>query len=129
MDIQDLINNEKYSDTLDGIDIEFTYSELSDYRLLIYEGYFSDIFGEPDFSKNEWVGFTRDYQQMEKTFEFFSNKPVKIDDIDEYLSDLYTYKEKMNEHEYEESREVYKLICYFLEYAKQEGLTVMLEQL
>ena len=41
---------------------------------------------------------------------------------------LYTYKDKMEKHDNPESRECYKLVCDFLAYAKETGMTVMVEE-
>ena len=95
MNIEELKNNTEYADTYDGMDIEMTYAEKPEFRLLFDKCYFSNIFGEPDLSGKGWNGFTRDWQQMERAFSIENQHPVPIDDIDEYLTDLYSYKSRM----------------------------------
>lgn len=51
-----------------------------------------------------------------------------IENLDEYLNDLYTYKERMEHYKDERARECYRLICDFLAYAKETGMTVMVEE-
>ena len=51
-----------------------------------------------------------------------------IENLDEYLNDLYTYKERMEHYKDERARECYRLICDFLAYAKETGMTVMVEK-
>lgn len=128
MDIEELKNNTEFADTLDGMDIELRYAEASEFRLLFDQMYFSDIFGEPDLSGKGWSGFTRDWQQLERTFcvDYYDPKPVP--DLDEYLNDLYTYKNRMENYEDPDSRKVYQLVCRFLEYARENGWTVTVEQ-
>ena len=55
-------------------------------------------------------------------------EPIAIGNLDEYLNDLYTYKDKMEKHDNLESRECYKLVCVFLAFAKETGMTVMVEE-
>ena len=128
MDIEELKNNTEFADTWDGMDIELRYAEVPEFRLLFDKDYFYDIFCEPDLSGKGWSGFTRDWQQLERTFcdEYYAPKPIV--DPDEYLNDLYTYKRRMEHCEYPDSLKVYQLVCKFLEYAKENGLTVTVEQ-
>ena len=128
MNAEELMNNTEYADTLDGMDIEMTYAENPEFRLLFDQRFFRDIFGEPDLSGKGWLGFTRDWQQMENAFSIENQHPVPIGDIDEYLTDLYSYKSRMENYKYPDSFKVYLLICHFLEYAKMNGFTVMVEE-
>lgn len=119
MDIGKLINNDLfYKGFEDEPEIELFIEEHPKYNIHIWDGYISDIFGDPIFDGNEWTGFTRDFQQEVNTY---GEKDVKIN-IDEYLNDLYIYKERV--FRFEETRDCYDLLCAFLEYAKQEGKTV-----
>ena len=128
MNIEELKNNTEYADTYDGMYIEMTYAEKPEFRLLFDKCYFSNIFGEPDLSGKGWNGFTREWQQMERAFSIENQHPVLIDDIDEYLTDLYSYKSRMENYKNPDSLKVYLLICNFLEYAKINGFTVMVEE-
>ena len=58
----------------------------------------------------------------------FRDDPIAIRNLDEYLNDLYTYKERMEHYKDEWARDVYHLLCDFLAYAKETGMTVMVEE-
>lgn len=120
MDIGTLKNNKTfYKGFEDEYEIELIISENPEYNIHIWEGYFGDIFDKPVFDGREWKGFTRDYQQEVNTY---GEKNTKID-VDEYLGDLYIYKDRR--FRFEETKDCYKLLCSFLEYAKKERLTVL----
>ena len=89
---------------------------------------FQQYFWRTGSSGKGWSGFTRDWQQLERTFCFENTKPEPIADLEEYLNDLYTYKTRMEHYEYPDSRKVYQLICDFLEYARENGMTVTVEE-
>ena len=133
MDIERLKNNEEY--VLLGMfgderQIALFYQEKPEFRITFWEAYFMDIFCEPvfpEFPETEWFGFTRDYQQSDRTLDF-RDDPTVISDLDEYLSDLYTYKERMENYKDDRARGCYKLVCDFLAYAKETGMTVMVEE-
>ncbi len=117
--IERLKNNiDFYNGFEDEPEIEIFSPENSEFNIHIWVGYFHDIFGEPALDGKGWNGFTRDCNQLERTYD---EKDVKID-IDEYLNDLYIYKERT--FRFEETRDCYELLCAFLEHAKQEGNTV-----
>ena len=119
MDIGMLFNNTEFYDGFeDEHEIELFISEKTELSIHIWEGYFNDIFGEPPFNGKGWYGFTRDFQQCERTFE---EKDVEIN-VDEYLLDLLNYKNK--KFRFEETKKCYELIHFFLEYAKANTKTV-----
>ena len=119
MDMGMLFNNTEFYDGFeDEYEIELFISEKNELSIHIWEGYFNDIFGEPPVNGKGWYGFTRDFQQCERTFE---EKDVVID-IDEYLTDLLNYKDK--KFKFEETRKCYELLRIFLEYAQTNGKTV-----
>lgn len=119
MDIGKLNNNTEFYDGFeDEHEIELYITDNPEINIHIWEGYFGDIFRHPSFDGNGWNGFTRDYQQLERTYE---EKNVTID-IVEYLTDLYIYRD--NTFEYDDTRKCYNLLCDFLEYAKENGKTV-----
>ena len=119
MDIGMLFNNTEFYDGFeDEHEIELFISEKPELSIHIWEGYFNDIFGVPTFDENGWHGFTRDFQQCERTFE---EKDVVID-IDEYLTDLLNYKDK--KFKFEETRKCYELLRIFLEYAQTNSKIV-----
>ena len=119
MDIGMLVNNTNFYDGFeDEHEIELFIAEDPKLNIHIWDGYFGDIFREPSLDGKGWNGFTRDFQQLERTYE---EKDVVID-VNEYLNDLYTYDK--HTFDFEETRECYKLLCGFLEYAKKNGKTV-----
>ncbi len=119
MDIGTLKNNTIFYDGFeDEAEIELFFSDETEYNIHIWDGYFSDIFREPSLDGKGWNGFTRDFHQLERTYE---NKDVSID-IEEYLNDLYIYKNRL--FELEDTRECYDLLCSFLEYAKSNNKMV-----
>lgn len=133
MDIERLKNNEEYvllGMFGDARQIALFYKEKPEFRITFWEAYFMDIFCEPVFPvfpETEWYGFTRDWQQCQRTLDF-RDDPIPIENLDEYLNDLYTYKERMEHYKDERARECYRLICDFLAYAKETGMTVMVEE-
>lgn len=119
MDTRKLKNNTAfYNGFEDEYEIELIISETPEYNIHIWEGYFDDIFKEPPLDGKGWSGFTRDFQQLERTYR---EKDRSID-TDEYLNDLYIYKER--KFDFEETKACYELLCSFLEYAKKNGRTV-----
>ncbi len=85
--------------------------------LHIWDGYFDDILREPNLDGNGWLGFTRDYHQCEGAFS--DDAEAIITDIDEYLTDLKSYK---NRHfDYDETKDVYDLLCSWLKNAIKNG--------
>lgn len=119
MDIGTLVNNTIfYKGFEDEPEIELFIDDKMEYNIHIWQGYFGDIFREPPLNGKGWNGFTRDFHQLERTYK----KKDVIIDINEYLNDLYIYDKRT--FEFEESRECYELICYFLEYANKNGKTV-----
>ena len=42
---------------------------LPDIAYHIWDGYFDDIFGNPQSTENGWIGFTRDYNEFINAFE------------------------------------------------------------
>lgn len=130
MDIERLKNNRKYE--VPGMfgderQIALFYQEQPEYRIVFWKCYLMDIFCEPDLAVKEWFGFTRDWQQCQRTMDF-RDDPIAIGDLDEYLNDLYTYKERMANYKDDQARECYRLICDFLAYAKKTGMAVMVDE-
>ncbi len=115
MDIGKLVNNSTFYDGFEGEkEIILSVVEKPNINIHIWEGYFYDFFGSPAFDCNGWKGFTRDYNQMERTFgddEYIINQV----DIKEYLDDILHYADK--KYEYNRIYECYELLCIFFEYA------------
>ena len=78
--------------------------------LHIWDGYFDDIFSQPELNGNGWTGFTRDYQQLEGAFS--DDGEYTITNLYEYLEDLQQYNNK--KFNYEDTKAVYNLICSWL---------------
>lgn len=57
-----------------------------------WEGYFDDIFGDPEFSETGWKGFTRDYNELVNAFDDSCIECAVMPE--EYLADLMLCKEK-----------------------------------
>ena len=134
MDIERLKNNREFEfhDRIwdDQTQIVMFYKEQPEFRITFWDSYFMYIFGDakpPVFPATEWTGFTRDFHVIERTLDFRKD-PIAIGNLDEYLNDLYTYKERMEHYKDERARECYKLVCDFLLYAKETGMTVLVEE-
>lgn len=117
------INNEKFFDErFYGIGDELVLSlkEHPKYNIHIWEGFIFDILRDAKAAGDYWAGFTRDYNEMVRTF---CGDPVEMEDISEYINDLLLYKD--DEFEDDEDREAYTLILDFLRFAKENNQTVM----
>ncbi len=121
MDIGKLKNNTDFYEGFEPeTEITLQYVENPEYNLHIYEGFFSDFFGSPNLDGKGWNGFTRDYQQMERSFGNYDEYVLK--DVKEYLDDLMIYKDK--DYEYPETKECYNVLCNFLELALEKGFHI-----
>lgn len=107
MDTGKLNNNTMF---FDGFEDEPSISLTSmDSTITVWEGYVEDILDEP-YMNREWKGFTKDYNEMIRTFGDIN--PYTIESPAEYLSDLQLYEEK--EMDFEESTQVLHLLIEFL---------------
>ncbi len=120
MDIGKLPNYNFYSGFEGEPEIILYMDGKEDFSLHIWEGFFDDIFGNAPLNGLGWTGFTRDYQQCERTFPG-EGSPVSIN-IDEYLSDLLQYR-GCSFH-FEETTDCLELICNFLTEAKGMNYSV-----
>ena len=100
-------------------EITLKVKECPELNIHIWDGFFYDIFGNPPMDGNGWNGFTRDFNQFERTYDSID---VKID-IDEYLADLYSYRSK--QFKFTDTYMCYNLIISFLEYAKSKNMTIL----
>lgn len=118
MDIGNPKNNYTYYEGYEGEPEIVIESENDDMQILhIWDGYLDDLLREPKIDGNGWLGFTRDYQQCEGAFGDASE--AAITDIPEYLNDLKLYEGR--QFDYDETRDVYNLLCSWLEYAIKNG--------
>ena len=124
MDIGKFKNNEQYYDDSYVVSNEviIELKESPEFNLHIDEMYFADIFRNPLFDGNPWIGFTRDYQEEVNGWD----EATEMDNIDEYIRDMLRYSNK--EFRWEETPEVFNLILDFLTYAKETGQTVIVEK-
>ena len=118
MDTGKTIDNYKFFEGFEGepeivIEAEMTNMEI----LHIWDGYFDDIFREPNLDGNGWLGFTRDYHQCEGAFG--DDSEAIITNISEYLEDLKLYEKR--HFDYDETKEVYDLLCSWLENVLKNG--------
>lgn len=115
MDTGKLKNNTTYYEGYEGEgEVILTLIDSPTYNLHIWDGYFEDIFGNPCSTENGWCGFTMDYQESRNAF-CGGNPPVSVNP-DEYLTDLYLYKNKT--FCYEETASCLHILIDFFEYAK-----------
>ena len=120
MNIGKIDNYKFYEGYEDEPEIEFSTKEEDMETLHIWDGFFDDIFREPSLDGNGWNGFTRDYHQCEGAFDDYGE--AVITDLQEYIDDLKIYESR--NFNYEETREVYKLILDWLNKAYQNNCSV-----
>ena len=120
MDIGKIDNYKFYEGYEDEPEIEFSTKEEDMETLHIWDGFFDDIFREPSLDGNGWNGFTRDYHQCEGAFDDYGE--AVITDLQEYIDDLKIYESR--NFNFEETREVYKLILDWLNKAYQNNCSV-----
>ena len=61
------------------------------FRILTWEGYISDIFGEPDLNGDGWSGFTKIYQEC-IIDDYSEENPYIIKNNIDFYNDLLKYK-------------------------------------
>lgn len=120
MNIGKIDNYKFYEGYEDEPEIEFSTKEEDMETLHIWDGFFDDIFREPSLDGNGWNGFTRDYHQCEGAFDDYGE--AVITDLQEYIDDLKIYESR--NFNFEETREVYKLILDWLNKAYQNNCSV-----
>ena len=117
MNIENFKNNWRFYNGFEGeTEIILTIVQNKDFNIHIWEGYFDSIFGDPVLDGGGWNGFTRDYNQMERSF---GNDDYMIKNADEYFHDLLIYKDK--KYEYPEINQCYELLRDFLKFASDNG--------
>ncbi len=121
--LERFIRNEKWYDEWFYGDHEMTLTikENPNFYLHIWGGYFNFILRDALTVGDCWIGFTRDNQEIIRTY---SRDVVEIENLDEYITDLLLYKYAERD---EEDSEVYQLILDFLTFAKENNLTVLAE--
>lgn len=118
MDTEKPRNNYTFYDGFDGEpEIVIEADDTNQQILHIWDGYWEDIFREPNFNGNGWLGFTRDYHQCEGAFGDDSEGIVTV--LNEYLDDLKLYVDR--NFNYKETKEVYNLLYFWLEESIKKG--------
>ena len=127
MDIGRIKNNDTFYKGYEG-EPQIMVSIKGDEELClhIWDGYFEDIFGHPSIDGKGWIGFTRDYNQMEGVFSGETDC-CEIVSPEEYLKDLSACQ--INTFQYEETKQAAELLCEFLRYAVDKGKTVLVTSL
>lgn len=110
-------NHKFYDGYEDEPEIVFSTETEKLETLHIWDGFFDDIFREPSLDGKGWNGFTRDYHQCEGAFG--EEGEMVILNIQEYIDDLNVYKNR--NFDYEETENVYRLICSWLKRAIECG--------
>lgn len=90
----------------------------------IWEGYFDDIYDTPSLDGKGWIGFTKDYHQIEGIFA--SGGSVAAINPKEYLEDLLLYKDKA--FDFTETAQVFNLMVALFENAIKDGVSVVAEK-
>ncbi len=124
MDIGKLKNNYEYYNGFEGeeeIILECVNNPI--FNIHIWNGYFEDIFDNPNIDGKGWHGFTRDYHQDEGAY---SGEKCVIN-LKEYRDDLLLYKDK--QYSFSETAEVFSLILDFLQYAIESADSIAMEVL
>lgn len=117
------IDNNKFYEGFEGEEeVEFSVTVGNMETLHIWEGYFSDIFCEPSLDGKGWHGFTRDYNQCEGAFDDAGE--AIISNLQEYIDDLKIYENR--KFKFEETKEVYDLICSWLIEVQKNNCTEIL---
>ena len=113
MNIENFKNNWRFYDGFEGeTEIILAIVQNKNLNIHIWEGYFDSIFGSPVLDGGGWRGFTRDYNQMERSF---GNDDYVIKNIDEYFHDFLIYADK--NYDDPEIAECYRLLRDFLKFA------------
>lgn len=98
---------------------------LPDITYHIWEGYFEDIFGNPQSTDKGWAGFTRDYNEFINTFD--DNYIECAIEPEEYLKDVLLYKDKGQLFDYGESEMVLNLLIAIMKEAEEKKLYVFVK--
>lgn len=94
---------------------------FQEHEVHIWEGYFEDIFSNPESTDTGWNGFTRDYNELVNTFDDDSIECAIMPA--EYLADLLLYSN--HDFEYGETHDVLKKLIEIFSEAKKQDDCVM----
>lgn len=120
MDIGNLKNNYTYYDGYEGeCEVILYIQEHEEFNLHIWDGYFEEVFGNPEFTEDGWIGFTRDYQESVNTF---SDEDCILVNLSEYIEDLNKCLVKRYE---EETSNCLNLLLNFINFAKENNYAIV----
>ena len=86
-----------------------------------WDGYFEDIFGNPQSTENGWIGFTRDYNEFINAFE---DECIECAiEPEEYLKDLMLYQNQS--FSYNETADVLNCLITIMTMAKEKQICVL----
>ncbi len=119
MDIGKRNDDYKYYEGYEG-EKEIIIS-LPDIVYHFWDGYFEDIFGNPQSTENGWIGFTRDYNEFINAFEDECIECVV--EAEEYLKDLTLYQNQS--FSYNETADVLNCLITIMTTAKEKHTYVL----
>lgn len=122
MDIGKIKDNYIFYEGYEG-EPEIIISLSNKIAIHIWDGYFEDILNSPPLNGKGWSGFTRDYHQLEGIFS--ENISEQFIEPQEYLNDLYIYKNK--QFEYEETKQLFNILVELFKEALLKKLRVKIE--
>ena len=94
---------------------------LPDIAYHIWDGYFDDIFGNPQSTENGWIGFTRDYNEFINAFE---EECIECAiEPEEYLRDLMLYQNQT--FSYKETADVLNCLNIIMTESKEKNMCVL----
>lgn len=96
---------------------------LPDIVYHIWDGYFEDIFGNPQTTDEGWIGFTRDYNEFINAFEDDCIECAV--EPEEYLRDLLLYQGQT--FSYNETVDVFKCLIALMTKAKELRICVLVK--
>ena len=124
MDIGKLKNNTGFYNGYEGEgEIILSLAVNESYSIHIWDGYFGDIFENPEASENGWTGFTKDYSEDVRSFP--SGGMIGQADISEYLLDLLKYRDKG--FSFPETSSCLELLIMLFEFALSKASSIIVD--
>lgn len=117
----DILNNNKfYEEYLGEPEVVFQLADDNNISIHFWEGYINDIMNNQPGTEDDFrYGLSYDWNTVEGPY---SDEGKNLIDVDTYIKDLARF-EKV-QFKYEETREAYELIMYFLKNAKENNKQV-----
>ena len=114
----DILNNNKFYEGYEGEpEVIFQLLDDNNTSIHLWTGYIDDIMNhQPGTNEDYKFGLSRDWNNLEGPYSEEKNNLI---DTDDYINDLVRF-EKV-QYKYEETKEAYDLIMYFLENAKDNN--------